>query len=72
MTKLEEDVNEILQRVVRIETKIERMEALENRVTALEAMQNQQKGKSTVLTVVAGFIGALIGAVASIFIGRMG
>ena len=72
MSKLEDDVSEILQRVARIETKIERMEALENRVSLLEAQANQAKGKATIMTVIAGFLGALVGALASILIGRLG
>ena len=71
ITELHKDVSEILQRTARIEAKIERFEALEMRVTSLEADLNQQRGSSKVYTAIAGFIGAIAGAIISYLIGKV-
>lgn len=54
--------HEVIDRLARIETKIEKVDALEQRIAALEATDNQRKGVHTFITAAIGLIAGLIGA----------
>lgn len=52
---------EVIDRLARIETKIEKMDALEKRVTRLEASDNKRKGMMAVCSGLCALVGALLG-----------
>lgn len=61
MTEDIEFEREVIDRLARIETKIEKMDTLEKRVTKLEASDNKRKGMMAVCSGVCALIGAFLG-----------
>lgn len=52
---------EVIDRLARIETKIEKMDVLEKRVTKLEASDNKRKGMLVISSGLCALVGALLG-----------
>lgn len=52
---------EVIDRLARIETKIEKMDVLEKRVARLEASDNKRKGMMIVCSGICALVGALLG-----------
>lgn len=54
---------EVIDRLARIETKIEKMDMLEKRVTKLEASDNKRRGMLVVCSGLCALIGAFLGII---------
>lgn len=58
---VEDFEREVIDRLARIETKIEKMDVLERRVTKLEASDNKRKGMLAVCSGICALVGAFLG-----------
>lgn len=58
---VEDFEREVIDRLARIETKIEKMDVLERRVTKLEASDNKRKGMLAICSGICALVGAFLG-----------
>ena len=63
MTEDIEFEREVIDRLARIETKIEKMDVLEKRITKLEASDNKRKGMLAICSGLCALVGAFIGII---------